>query len=313
MPCYKPLKAYYGPGGPKFKISESFGTKHPIELPCGRCIGCRLEKAKEWALRCTHEAQMHHSNLFVTLTYTTEKLPENNSLNNEHFQKFIRALRKGLKRQDKENPIRYYMCGEYGNICCDHGGWIDEPVQDKPQCTVCRTGRPHYHAILFNLELPDKYLWRTSNGNRIYRSPTLEKYWTHGNSEIGCVSFQSAGYVARYCLKKQNGEYAKLAYGIIDTDTGEITDQLIKPPYTTMSLRPGIGNKWYEKYKNDLWPHDYAITPDGRQTPVPTYYRTLLERENPKLAEQLRKARVEKARLNPDNSDERLATREFCK
>lgn len=311
MPCYKPLKAYYGPGGPKFKITESFGTRHPIELPCGRCIGCRLQKAKEWALRCTHEAQMHEHNQFVTLTYNDPSLPENYSLDHLHFQKFIRALRQGTGKK-----IRYYMCGEYGNICPAHGHWVEHPIPDKPetpQCGTCRTGRPHYHAILFGLELPDRYLWYVRNGNRMYRSPTLEKYWHRGNSECTDVTFQSSGYVARYCLKKQNGEYALRTYGILDPDTGEISqDEIIKPPYTCMSLKKGIGETWYEKYKSDLFPHDYAITPDGRQTPVPAYYRRLLEAENPKLSEKLRKARVEKARLNTDNSDSRLAVREHC-
>lgn len=285
MPCYKPLKGYHAPGGRiVFDSSKSFGFAS-IDIACGRCIGCRLEKAKEWALRCHHESQMHSANSFITLTYDQAHLPEGGTLVKSDFQKFIRALRKAEKKK-----IRYYMCGEYG----------DENL------------RPHYHAILFGFEFVDAYFWRLQRGNRIYRSATLEKFWPYGNSEIGAVTFKSAGYVARYILKKQNGTFAERAYSIVDAETGEIVGKRL-PPYTQMSLKPGIGKSWYDKHKTDLFPHDYAVLPDGRQTEVPAYYRELLARENPDLAEALRKKRIAKALDNPDNSPERLAVREFVK
>lgn len=321
MPCYKPLEAFHAPGGVSFDKSKSFGI--PVQLPCGRCIGCRLEKAKQWALRCHHESSMHRHNDFLTLTYASENLPPNNSLRKRDFQKFIRALRKKTGAK-----IRYYMCGEYGNICPDHGGWINDPVPNKTQCAVCRTGRPHYHAIIFGFKFPNQKLVNIRNGNRVYTSDLVSKLWTYGSHELGCVTFQSAGYVARYILKKQNGEYALREYAILDPETGELTDEKIIPPYTCMSLghtcrvckkrsckrsTGGIGYSWYQRHKADLFPHDFAVMPDGRQTPVPTYYRTLLEREDPAMANLLRAARVEKAKNDPNNSPERLATREFCK
>lgn len=281
-----------GPGGPTFSVSKSYGKAWRIELPCGRCIGCLLERAKEWALRCIHEAQMHDRNCFITLTYAPDHLPADLGLQKSHFQKFIRALRKGEKIK-----VRYFMCGEYG-APSEQNGFI---------------ARPHYHCLLFGFDFPDKYLWRTENGNRIYRSETLEKYWTRGHSEIGSVTFESAGYVARYCLKKQHGETGKREYAVVDRATGEITDQQRQPPYVAMSLKPGIGESWYRKYKSDLFPHDYAIMPDGRKTTVPAYYRKLLEREDPDLADELRRARCARAVDNPDNTPDRLAVREFCK
>ncbi len=97
MPCYKPLQAYAAVGGISFDKNKSFGI--PIELPCGRCLGCRLEKSKEWALRCVHEAKMHKENTFITLTYADEHLPQGSSLVKSHFQKFIRSLRKKNKKK----------------------------------------------------------------------------------------------------------------------------------------------------------------------------------------------------------------------
>lgn len=223
---------------------------------------------------------MHQDNSYITLTYSDEHLPENDTLVKKHHQDFLKRLRKKFHGQ----KILYYMCGEYGD-------------PDK-------TERPHYHFILFNLHFPDRTFWTLRNGYRVYRSATLEKLWTKGNSEIGSVTFNSAGYVARYVLKKQNGDLGKKLY----EKTGRIS------PYVACSLKPAIGKKWYDKFAySDLWPHDYAVLPDGRQTTVPKYYRRLLATENPELAETLKAKRIEKATSNPDNSEARLKDREKCK
>ena len=230
---------------------------------------------------------MHEQNAFITLTYDNDHLPKNNSLNHEHFQKFIRSLRKTI-----DIPIRYYMCGEYGD----------------------KTLRPHYHALIFGYDFPDKTIWSKRQKNYVYRSELLEKKWYHGNSEIGNVTYQSAAYTARYIVKKQNGERAKSHYAVIDNDTGEITGKR-KPEYTNMSLGDnkdtfGIGYSWFKKYKSDVFPQDTVITPDGKTQPAPKYYRELLRREDPELFEKLRLKRIEKAQSNPDNSKDRLQVRE---
>lgn len=290
MPCYRPLTAYHSTGGTIiFDVNKSFGRKHKIELPCNKCIGCRLEKAKEWALRCNHEASLNddgRNNSFITLTYDDGHLPPDGNLRKIDFQKFIRSLRKRTKQK-----IRYFMCGEYGT----------------------ENHRPHYHAILFGYQFPDIQLVNIRNQNRVYTSKFLSAVWHHGSSEIGSVTFKSAGYVARYILKKQKGTSEELfnRYVIINPNTGEMKSRHLE--YTAMSLKPGIGQKWYEKNKSDLFPHDYAVLPDGRQTPVPTYYRRLLREDDPTLWEQLRIQRIEKAQTNPNSTPERLAVREQCK
>lgn len=284
MPCYRPLKAYAAPGGISFDKKKSFGI--PIELPCGRCLGCRLEKSKEWALRCVHEAHMHKINIFITLTYDDEHLPKGSTLVKSHFQKFIRSLRKKSKKK-----IRYYMCGEYGS-------------SEK-------TTRPHYHAILFGYEFDDARLDTIRDGYNIYQSKILTSTWAKGLCEIGSVTFQSAAYCARYIVKKQKWESGRDSYAIIDHSTGEITGSRV-PEYTAMSLKPGIGKSFYEKYKTDMFPHDYCVTPDGIRMCVPAYYRNLLKTDDPKLHRDLLKKRVQRARQNKDNTPDRLAVREIC-
>jgi len=295
MPCYHPLTAYHSTGGTiSFDPNKSFGKSFSLQLPCGRCIGCRLEKAKEWALRCNHEASMHEAGLnnsYITLTYATEHLPKNNNLIKSEFQNFIRSLRKRTKKK-----IRYFMCGEYG-VATAENKWI---------------ARPHFHALLFGYRFPNPKLVNIRKGNRVYTDALLTKIWGKGACEIGAVTFQSAGYVARYILKKQQGEPEEIfnRYVIINRETGEMSSRQLE--YISMSLKKGIGEKWYEQNSSDCFPHDYCVLPDGRQTPVPTYYRNLLRKNDPALWEKLRLIRIEKSKNNPNNTPDRLAIRETC-
>lgn len=298
MPCYLPLDAYHGPGGIVFKRQQSFGI--PIKVPCGRCIGCRLEKAKEWALRCYHEQltteEDGYDSMFLTLTYDNEHLPDDHSLDHLHFQKFIRSLRKKTRKK-----IRYFMSGEYGEAT-ERNNFI---------------ARPHYHAIIFGHRPADLKLVNVRNNCRNYISESLTQHWPFGGHEIGYVTFKNAGYVARYTLKKQGeldieSEDRKSKIKI-DEATGEELYKNKKHPYIKMSNRPGIGATFYRRYFSDIFPQDECVLPDGRRTSVPAYYRKLLERENPKLANKLRKLRVEKARSNPDNTYDRLDVKHFIK
>jgi len=288
MPCYRPITAFHTTGGSiTFNRSQSFGIE--LQLPCGRCIGCRLEKAKEWALRCSHEASLNKSGLnnsFLTLTYAPEHLPQDGNLKHEDFQIFIKRLRHKTKKK-----LRYFMCGEYGD----------------------ETNRPHYHVILFGHTFVDQKLVNVRKGNRVYTSQLLDKAWRKGGCEISGVTFKSAGYVARYILKKQQGDPAETfkRYVIINPETGEMKSRKLE--YTQMSLKPGIGKKWYEQNYSDCFPHDYCVLPDGRQTSVPGYYRDLLRKSDPALWDKLRNDRIEKSKSNPNNTPARLVVRESCK
>lgn len=296
MACYHPLQAYRslvrsnnGKSTITFKKSEGHPFL-PVKIACGQCIGCRIDRSKQWAVRCMHEASLYENNSFITLTYSNKHLPWDQSLKKKHFQNFMKALRREYPR-DKSDNIRYYHCGEYGE----------------------RTKRPHYHAILFNLDFDDKYLWRENprTGERYYRSETLEKVWGKGYCVIGEVTFQSAAYVARYILKKVTGNPAKDHYNkIIDYNTGECVD--LQPEYTTMSRRPGIGKKWYEQYKNQLHPDDFVVW-NGKKHKIPKYYDRLYEIEHAEEFERIKERRfknAQKPNIKANNTPDRLAVRE---
>ena len=276
MSCVNPLKAFQC-----FDKSIVFDEirKHDIvrslSLPCGQCVGCRLERSRQWAMRCMHEAQSHQSNCFITLTYDDTHLPSDQSLAYPDFQKFIKRLRKHLGT----TKIRYYMAGEYGE----------------------NFGRPHFHACIFGHDFHDKKLWkRTPAGSKLYRSADLEALWPFGYSSIGDVNFESAAYVARYIMKKVTGKKSSEHYEEINDETGEIVKRV--PEFNKMSLKPGIGAEWYKKFKSDVYPHDYVIV-RGKKMKPPKAYDKLYKKSNPYEFDEILYTREKNAKLNPDNHD----------
>lgn len=292
MPCYHPLTGYRSRTGRNkngkwsivFNPSQGYRDME-VKVPCGQCVGCRLERSRQWAIRCVHEASLHKKNCFITLTFDDEHLDPNRSLNKRDFQLFMKRLRKKYGE-----GIRYYHCGEYGSI----------------------NQRPHHHACLFNFDFEDKKLWKVNNGVLIYRSAELEKLWPYGFSTVGEVTFESAAYVARYVMKKVTGKKADLHYAIIDEETGEIIGQR-QPEYTTMSRRPGIGRDWIEKYLEDVYPHDYVVIRKNIKCRPPSYYDKIYDLIYPEDFSKIKARRIYKARNNPDNSPERLRVKEAVK
>lgn len=288
MACYHPLTAWKMPymvaGQLKYEISfKECSDSIQMSLPCGQCIGCRLEKSRQWAMRCMHEAQLYENNCFITLTYDDTHLPSDQSLHYEHFQKFLKRFRKSLNGV----KIRYYMAGEYGE----------------------NFGRPHFHACIFGYDFHDKKLWkRTASGSLIYRSEHLETLWPFGYSSIGDVNFESAAYVARYIMKKQTGKHSEKHYQYTSLETGEIVQ--MTPEFNKMSLKPGIGAEWYKKYRSDVYPHDYVVV-RGKKVRPPKYYDSKYKTDYPYEYDELIYQREKRAKLNfADNTSDRLAVKE---
>lgn len=247
MTCYHPLLAYKSEG--KVVFNKPFAFAKGFNLPCGQCIGCRLNYSRQWAIRIVHEAQMHDKNCFITLTFDQAHLESRTnplSLDVTEFQRFMKRLR---KRYGKN--IRFFHCGEYGD----------------------KNKRPHYHAIIFGMDFEDKVLWSNRDGNKLYTSEQLEQLWPYGFSTIGDVTFQSAAYVARYIMKKHKGEGSEDHYTRWCPLTGEGTT--VEPEYCTMSRRPGIGYDWLQEYKADVYPNDYIVINEHKVKP-PRYYDSLL-------------------------------------
>ena len=289
MPCFHPLQASFtvrkdGKKDIAFSTANAkqfhFGRsllfpECSLSIPCGRCIGCRLERSRQWAVRCMHEASLYEDNSFITLTFSPEHLPADGSLSRKHMQDFLKRLRQRFS----DRRIRVFYCGEYGE----------------------KLGRPHYHAILFNCEFSDKVYWSTHNANDYFTSSILSQLWPFGFSTIGDVTFESAAYVARYALKKVNGDMAESHYA------GRL------PEFCQASLKPGIGTDWFKKFgMSDIFPRDECVV-NGVISKPPRFYDRLLERKNSDVFSVVKTSRDEKRFCSvDDNTFSRLVAKEKC-
>lgn len=281
MPCYHPITAWkskelddVNPATGKVKMvfrADAGLASTKTELKCGQCIGCRLDRAREWAVRCIHENSRHEKSCWLTLTYNDEHLPIDGSLRPRDMVLFLKRLRKKFAPE----TVRFFQCGEYGDI----------------------NKRPHHHVIIFGIDFPDKKPISRRKKNLTYSSEILQELWPFGFSCIGELTFDSACYTARYILKKQTGKFAKEHYG----------ERL--PEYITMSRKPGIGKDFYESFKEDLYNYDKCVVHNKFICRPPRYYDKLYESSHSEHFAQLKRARKLRALANPHNTDERRATK----
>lgn len=269
MACYHPIPALNrAPPGQKMDLvfnyrSSDLGQR--VDLPCGKCVGCRLDYSRQWANRCMLELGYHQRACFLTLTYDDAHLPKTFSVDSETGE--VLAPCATLRRRDPQlflkrlryfypgSGVRFFGSGEYGT----------------------NTLRPHYHLILFGLDFQDKVVY--SKGDKgsgfYYQSETLNKIWQNGQCLIAGVTWESCAYVARYALKKQ-----KLG----DKDVFKLVN--IEPEFSMCSRKPGIGRQYYDDHP-DLWKFQYINLPGGKKVPPPRYYKRLLSVDDPAKALQI--------------------------
>jgi hypothetical protein len=206
---------------------------------------------------------------------------------------------KRLRKLIAPVKVRFFACGEYGE----------------------HNGRPHYHIILFGYGFPGKQVWRqTKSGHLQYRSDVLEKAWTFGHCEIGTVTKQSGGYVARYVIKKVGGELAADHYQRIHPLTGELC--WVHPEFMCCSTNPGIGGHFIDKFARDAFPSGFLVQ-EGQKVALPKYYKRRVAASLEKGAASVTLSDMEKARrksmkirltdeFQTNSQPERLAVREQC-
>ena len=200
------------------------GKRVRIPVPCRTCLGCRIDYSREWANRMCLEMLCSGQACFITLTYNNSSLPLTKdlipTLCKRDWQLFMKRLRKAFP----DRKLRFYMCGEYGS----------------------HTLRPHYHAIIFGLDIfafPDlKYLKKSEIGSLYFSSPKLEKIWSKGFCLIAECNFRTCAYVSRYTLKKHFGSSKSELRGAL-------------PEFTLSSRRPGIGldPSLLDKFQGDFF------------------------------------------------------------
>lgn len=251
--CTQPLEAFENPekGRPIFGWTGHKLGLPRIELPCGKCPECQKDYYTAWASRGSRELLQWSSSVFITLTYSDEHLPRNNSLRKEDIQLFIKRVKKYF-HSSKDNPIRQTYCGEYGE----------------------KTLRPHYHAILYNCDFPDKKKHYISNSNhQVYTSERLTLLWGKGNAEFGYATPSSIAYVYKYILKKKTRR-EKLQPLIIERDgiTYEVAHEFVES-----SRNPGIGAiaRDSQSIKKGY------LSVNGQKKKIPKYYLEYLRKNDP--------------------------------
>ena len=243
-----------------------------IPIPCGQCIGCRIDYSKQWATRCMLESQYHDENYFLTLTYDEEHVPRSEYVDLEtgeikecltlvksDLQAFNKRLRRALEYRG-DDGFRFYACGEYGSA----------------------SARPHYHMIAFGLHLDDLQLYKKSPTGNLYNSPFLDKIWKMGHVVIGDVTFESCAYVSRYIMKKQKGKNADV-YSYYN----------IAPEFVNMSRNPGIARTYFEQNFEDIYPRDSIVLPGGRVCNPPRWFDQLFAELDEELMNDVKLKRQE--------------------
>jgi hypothetical protein len=247
MACNEPKSVSKGKFG-GIAFMEKHGQSYEAggyRIPCGKCLGCKMDRAHSWAIRNKHETSLWDHNSFLTLTYAENPY----SLDYSHIQLFMRKLRKTLNGDlpspcGNHFPIRFFCAGEYGE----------------------KFDRPHYHILLYNVFIPDQKPLKVG----LNKSELLDKLWEKGNVSIGPLYPERAAYVSQYSMKKIYGR------GALETHyKGR------KPEFIQMSNRPGIGYWWYTQFKNDVLPKDYVVV-EGTRRKIPRYYEKLFRKLNDK-------------------------------
>lgn len=209
-----------------------------FEIPCGKCLGCRLDYSRDWTTRNILESRQWSDNYFLTLTYDDEYLPIYSvpfkdlnsgeideryvmSLIPEDLTKFMKALRQKLSQKFHHDGVRFFACGEYGS----------------------QTMRPHFHILVYNCPIPDLTYYKGIGEETYYNSKFIDDCWQKGFCVIGQVTAESAAYVSRYVLKKVDSDIDYKLLGMV-------------PEFLRMSRRPGIGESFFDLQKDKIYKND---------------------------------------------------------
>lgn len=242
-----------------------------VQIPCGQCIGCRLEYSRQWAIRCMLESDYHDENYFITLTYDEQHVPYSEYVDDDGVvQECLTLVKKDLQDFNKRlrsdldyrglSGFRFYACGEYGS----------------------RTARPHYHMIAFGLHLDDLVLYEKTPVGDLYTSEYLSSKWKNGHVIIGSVTFESCAYVSRYIMKKQKGKNADV-YSYYN----------IAPEFVLMSRRPGLAKAYFEDNIDNIYPADNIVLRGGILVRPPRYFDSMMEQIDEELMKDIKLKRVD--------------------
>jgi hypothetical protein len=151
------------------------------------------------------------------------------------------------------------------------------------------------------------YGWRPTDlenlykihNNGYYTSESLKKLWGMGQIQIAQAVPETYRYVAGYVTKKMyeiDGKKANAYYELGQTK-----------PFACMSLKPGLGDKYYQEHKAEIWRQGYIQCTNGKRAQIPRYYEKQMEAENPqrlwRIKQNRQKNAMQQKRLQLESQD----------
>lgn len=329
MPCTKPLvrfsdgevtslkkyleygkrrgMTFYNAAGPELnetaekKLIRKIKDEGCTLIPCGHCAGCKLTSRSSWANRMEMELPYHENAWFLTLTYDDEHVPwsynnglginkwtgevevENLTLNYDDLEGFWKRLRRYIQYHEKsDKKIVYYAAGEYGGT----------------------THRPHYHAIVYDLPIEKDELkeYKRKKGAVYYNCKWIEKVWGLGFVVLSPATWNSMSYTAGYTTKKIYGKEGKEFYKELG----------ILPEDNRMSLKPGIGARYYYDHAEEIYSKDQIQLKNGKICKPPRYFDKLfdLEHSNAKPLTEKQEKEIEETTEKAESEELKAIKRE---
>lgn len=206
-------------------------------MACGQCLACRVNRRRIWQTRMELELRFHECASFVTLTYAPEHYPSDSSVKKRDLQLFLKRLRFAVEPA----KIRYFAVGEYGE----------------------KSGRAHYHAVLYGVPMTDQKLIADS--------------WGLGLVHVGEANTKTMGYIAGYVTKK-----------LTRKDDPRLAGR--EPEFGLCSRKPGIGLGFVELAACELMTEKGSaglaakgdvpstVRLDGKEKPLGRYIRESLRK-----------------------------------
>lgn len=249
---------------------------HKLELPCGHCIECRINKAQDWSTRAVLESRYYSDNWFITLTFEDSYMPYIKTISRktgqpavlgqlryDYIQKFMKDIRKFYSYHYGLDNIRFLVSGEYGD----------------------NSERAHFHILLYNLPIDkrDLHVRKIQAGHIYYDSPFIAKFWPYGNNIVTDLNLCTSAYVARYVLKKFYGQYED-SYQEVCKYYGV---EPLRAEFIQCSRRPGIAHKYFtdEFSYRDFLENKKILFNNGKLNPIPKYFNRIFKEKPEEISD----------------------------
>ena len=257
---------------PVFNVKGSRNWwKEFIQIPCGWCLNCRLDKQNWLSDACTYEQKKYnYVAAFVTFTYDDIHIYDNINISQDNFYHYVddngklhyeaynssKPVQYSLRRDDARNFLKrvrskidyYYKKNKIKNVdLCrkDFKVIYNGEYGDT-------FGRPHYHFVFFGLD------WD-------FCKPIFQECWQNGLIDSLPVKSGCFEYITKYLIKQVHGKQAEELYD----------NNNLERPFLTHSI--GLGKGLILDQLDFIKAHNLCYLDfNDKLKPIPIYYRNRL-------------------------------------